>query len=289
MNLSVMFDGSEQIRYQNPAVPIYIVYGTLGYFTNMTALCHWHEDIELLLPIKGYLSYNVNGHHIHIAEGNAIFVNSRQMHYGFSADGTDSIYICICFKPDLLRAHTYFYEQYVLPVLTNSGLPYLLLEKENPVHTCILDLIKTIGNTKERDMRLMGKFYELWQEVYSLAEVKQSTPPDENLQFLRKMMSFISVHYSERISLTQIASAGGVCRSKCCQIFKKYMGHTPNDYLNSLRLEKSMELLRTTDMTATEIAFHCGFNSASYFAEIFKKQKGCSPKEYRKKIVSTQL
>ena len=67
------------------------------------------------------------------------------------------------------------------------------------------------------------------------------------------------------------------------------MGHTPNDYLNSFRLEKSMELLRTTDMTATEIAFHCGFNSASYFAEIFKKQKGCSPKEYRKKIVSTQL
>ena len=43
-----------------------------------------------------------------------------------------------------------------------------------------------------------------------------------------------------------------------------------------------MELLKSTDMTITEIADACGFSSASYFTELFTRQKGCPPKAYRK-------
>lgn len=282
MNLTVMRDGSEQIHYQDPSLPIYICYGNLRELSGMAALCHWHEDIEFLLPIKGHLSYNVNGQHLHIPEGNAIFINSRQMHYGFSSDGTDCEYICLCFKPQLLRSHPLLYDRYVLPLLAGSRLPFLLLEQGKPAHDPLLNLLRHIGAFPHRDLSLVGNLYALWQGIYDLSPPEQDSPADQNLQSLRQMLTFLSIHYPERIRLEQIAAAGGVCRSKCCELFRKYMGRTPNDYLNSYRLERAMELLRESNLSVTEIANACGFGSPSYFTELLTRQKGCTPTAFRK-------
>ena len=282
MNLSVMSDSSERIHYQDPAVPIYIAQGNLRDLSGMAALCHWHEDVEFLLPYKGYLSYNVNGHQVQVAEGNAIFVNSRQMHYGHTSDGTDCEYHCLCFKPELLRAAPALYERYVTPILASGGLPWLLLEADNPQHRELLDLLRRIGSTKARDLGLLGLLCGLWQGIYALAEPEPSAADDGDLGAMRQMLRFITTGYRERISLDRIAAAGGVCRSRCCEIFKKYMGRTVNDYLTSFRLERAMELLREPGVNITEVANACGFGSPSYFAKVFIAQKGCTPTEYRR-------
>ena len=47
MNLFVMQDSSERIHYENPAIPIHVARGDLKSLSNMAALCHWHEDVEL--------------------------------------------------------------------------------------------------------------------------------------------------------------------------------------------------------------------------------------------------
>lgn len=285
MNLDVLGDGSEKIHYQNPEIPIYIVYGNLAAFQNMAALSHWHEDVEFLMPVKGYLYYTVNGEQIKIEEGNAIFVNSRQLHYGFSADGTDCEYICVCFKADLLNAHRQLYEKYVLSVVVNNQFPYCVMEKEYKEYARSLELIRELADCTEKDMRVLGKLHELWQEIYNLTEASQSVfVSGRDMQKLKKMIAWIHLQYTEHISLEQIAKEGHVSRNKCCEIFKKYMGHTPNDYVTSFRLEKAGELLTITDGTITEIALSCGFNSASYFTEVFSRKKGCTPKEYREKI-----
>ena len=282
MNLSILSDSSERIRYQDPAVPIYLCCGNLRAFPGMAALCHWHEDVELLMPLKGYLNYNVSGHVVRIGEGDAIFVNSRQPHYGFTADGTDCDYLCLCFKPDLFRGHPGLYDRYVSPILTNSGLPWLLLEGNRPDHRPVLELLGRIGETEGRDLRLLGQLCQLWQGIFDLAEPEAPVPDDGQLQILRQMLSFIAAQYPERLNLDQIAAAGGVCRSRCCSIFKKYMDKTPIDYLTSYRLERAMELLRETSLSVTEVSDAIGFGSHSYFTRVFTQQKGCTPKEYRK-------
>lgn len=284
MNLSVLLDGSEQIHYRDPAIPIYVVSSDLTSLSDMAALCHWHEDIEILLPIKGHLSYNVNGRIIPISEGSAIWVNSRQMHYGFSADGTNCEYICICFKPDLLCASEELRRRFVLSVTANPGLDCLLLDARNPSHIPVLNLIRTIGGLSlpGQEMAALGYLHLLWNGIFDLSQPEQASAADSNIAVLKQMIAFIHAHYSERISLDQIAAAGSVCRSKCCKIFKKYMGKTPNDYLNSFRLEKGTELLRGTKAPVTEIAYACGFSSPSYFTELFTKSKGCPPLAYRK-------
>lgn len=103
-----------------------------------------------------------------------------------------------------------------------------------------------------------------------------------NVLIQKQMLDFIRTHYQEKIALDSIAAAGGVCRTKCCQIFRQHLGRTPNDYLNSFRPEKGMQLLKSTRMSITEIADACGYGSASYFTETFTRMKGCSPTQYRK-------
>ena len=289
MDLEIMLDGSEKVRYRDPAIPIYVSRGDLKGMTNMAALCHWHEDIELLLPLQGHLTYNVNGTQVTVQEGNAIFVNSRQMHYGFSADGTDCIYICVTFRPQLLCANETIRDRYILPVLTSTRFSHMVLRRGIPEHRPLLAAICRIDGLEReenpgKEMLQLANLLELWQGIYRLAEdrINEAASADGNVRIQRQMLEYIRTHYQERISVDAIAAAGGVCRTKCCQIFKKYLGRTPNDYLNSFRLEKGMELLKSTGMSVTEVANSCGFSNPSYFTEMFTKHKGCSPKEYRK-------
>lgn len=290
MNLTVMQDGSEQIHYQDPAIPIYVRRGDLRSISNMSALCHWHEDVELLMPLRGYLCYNVNGTTVAISEGSAIFVNARHMHYGFSADGTDCEYICITFRPQLLCANGEIRNRYVLPVLTSPNFTHLLLQKSTPEHDGLLRTVCSLDALYQQlppgfELKAIGLLYNLWLGIYQLAQehIGDAVSTDVNVLIQKQMLEFIRTHYQERITVDAIAAAGGVCRSKCCQIFKKYLNRTPNDYLNSFRLEKGMELLTGTGMTITEIADACGYTSASYFTEMFTKQKGCPPRAYRRK------
>lgn len=292
MNLTVMLDGSERIHYQDPSIPIYVSRGDLRSLSNFSALCHWHEDIELLLPTRGYLSYNIDGTVVTVQEGNAIFVNARHMHYGFSADGTDCDYICITFRPQLLCANEEIQNRYVLPVLTSPNFTHLVLRKAIPEHRPLLAAICRIDALYSEkaagfELQALGNLFQFWQGLYGIAQGKigEAASTDVNILIQKQMLEYIRTHYQERTTVDAIAASGGVCRTKCCQIFRLYLGTTPNEYLNSFRLEKGMELLKSTKLTISEIADACGFNSASYFTELFTRQKGCSPKAYRKSHV----
>ena len=289
MNLKVMLDGSERIHYNDPAVPLYVRPGNLRDLSNMSALCHWHEDVELLMPVKGYLRYHVDGTVVTVQEGNAIFVNARHMHYGFSGDGTDCEYICITFRPQLLCANEEIGSRYVMPVLTSPSLSHLVLRRCVPEHRALLGCISRIYGLyqqKEEGMELqaLSNLFLFWKGLYDITrdQLGEAGSADVNVVILKRMLEFVRTHYQEKISVDAIAGAGGVCRTKCCQIFKTYLGRTPNDYVNSFRLEKGMELLKSTDLTVTEIAMSCGFSGASYFTEMFTKQKGVTPTAYRK-------
>ncbi len=102
------------------------------------------------------------------------------------------------------------------------------------------------------------------------------------LSVLKEIIGFIQQNYHRKISLADIAAAGAVGQSKCCKLFADYIGQTPNLYLMRYRLDKSTELLKSSDMPITKIAFAVGFGGSSYYAEAFRRWYGKSPTEYRK-------
>ena len=123
-----------------------------------------------------------------------------------------------------------------------------------------------------------------------LLNTESNTHSQEVLCFdIQNMISFIQQHFSEKITLDQIALAGGIGQSKCCKLFGTYIHQTPNVYLTTYRLNKSTELLRMSDLNITEIAYEVGFNGASYYVEAFRKYIGISPSEYRQNLKNVLL
>ncbi|BCN31114.1 AraC family transcriptional regulator [Anaeromicropila herbilytica] len=288
MNLNVLKDSSEIVYYNNPSIPIYVRKGDLSTFPNKEALCHWHEDIEFLLPIKGHISYKVNGQTVFVKEGEAVFVNSRQMHYGYSTDMTDCEYICIVFNPNTLFPLSSIQNQYVHPIL-ECNLTNLIIKADSKMSCQLLISIRQLYELYNKDtaaveIKAMRYLYVIWESLYFLIKpffLQELSSYDSNVTILKKMLSFIYNNYESKISLSDIAESGDIGKSKCCKLFKQYLNHSPNEYLNSYRLEKSMMLLRDPSLNITDIAYACGFSNPSYFSETFIKYKGCTPSAYR--------
>jgi transcriptional regulator GlxA family with amidase domain len=98
---------------------------------------------------------------------------------------------------------------------------------------------------------------------------------------MKSMIAFIYRFYAGKIRLSQVARAGAVCRSKCCAMFKANLHQTVFEYLARYRVRKSLELLADKNVSVSDAASACGFASASFFAETFRKVMGLSPRAYR--------
>lgn len=288
--VNLLKDASEIVRYQLPQLSLFIEERRLSDYINMKALCHWHEDIEYIRALDGRIAYEINGQKITVHEGDAVIVNARQMHYGFSDDRTDCRFMCILFNPKLLSVHTEILEKYFLPVTSHPKLPYIYLQASNPDHMHIIEQFERIFNDfqcqKDRfELLIISRLLKAWQGLFTLLSPMLTPYPaaaDEHIAVQKNMLLFIYKHYASSLTLQDIAKSGGVCRSKCCLIFKKYMRRTPIEFLNTYRLEASIRLLSETSMTVTEIALACGFQSPSYYTETFRHYKGCTPSAYRR-------
>ena len=71
----------------------------LSHYPNMRAECHWHIDFEFTYIMRGHMWYFVNGETIRLDEGQGIFVNSRQLHYGFTKDNAECEFSCTLLNP----------------------------------------------------------------------------------------------------------------------------------------------------------------------------------------------
>lgn len=280
-------DRSEHVNYDYPDFPFYIRKNPLSVFPNYAADSHWHDDIELMLILSGHMLYNVNGQIVRLETGEGILVNARQLHYGFSDDRTECVYICVLFHPLLLCTSKLFEQQYVLPVL-REGAPYLHLFPDIPWQNTMLGLIRGMWKRHQEGtapLYLQGAIHLLWNEVTShTVPQKKPEQTSNKLMALQKMISYIHEHYTEKITLADIAAAGHCSKRSCGTLFLTYQNKTPIEFLNDFRLRKSIELMKQTDMTILELSLAVGFSGASYYAETFRQHFGMSPSEYRKQL-----
>ena len=162
----IMQDASEVVRYDEVGIPLYIQEGLLSAYPDRRALCHWHEDIEWLYVRSGQINYYINGKRVLLKEGEAIMVNSRQMHYGYSENGQECDFICILCHPKIFTANSVLYQSYITPVLSNPALEYLHLKPENPEDAKALQILPEIlrleyGNPGSQGRLLHGRGRQL--------------------------------------------------------------------------------------------------------------------------------
>ena len=288
----IMRDASEIVRYDEVGIPLSIREGLLSAYPNHRALCHWHEDIEWVYIRSGQMNYYMNGKRVLLNTGEALMVNSRQMHYGYSENGQDCDFIRILCHPKIFITNSVLYQSYIAPVLSNPSLEYLHLKPEFPEDAEALQLLPEILRIKKEhpaayEIEAAALLSLLWCRLLRshpmMPNEAAAKPKEPDLLVQRDMVSYIYRHYSESINLDEIAAAGKVCRNKCCQIFRRYLNQSPIDFLNHYRLEVSCHLLNNTKLSIAEICTACGFNHQSYYSKIFLRTYSCSPRDFRKR------
>jgi len=112
-------------------------------------------------------------------------------------------------------------------------------------------------------------------------KLKQNSPNQIMSPYIRKAIEYVHTHYNEEISIDELCDKLDINKCYFCSLFKKHTGNTFSYFLNNFRVEKSKELLATTDLSLLEIAFSVGFNNQTYYSIIFKKFTNQTPSQYR--------
>ena len=96
-----------------------------------------------------------------------------------------------------------------------------------------------------------------------------------------RVTAFVDGHLGEKLSIGRLARAAGLSPSRLKARFKKETGVPPAEYVLRKKIEKAKELLQQKNRTVTDAAFELDFSSSQYFATVFKRYTGQTPKEYR--------
>lgn len=148
-----------------------------------------------------------------------------------------------------------------------------LLTKQN--FEIIVGLFEILSILSESD-----EIENINNEAYS-----PSNEPSKNDR-LSDVFDYVKDHYKDDISLIEIAKIAHLTPTSFCRMFKLKTKKSFVEYLNAIRVSNACKMLIETEMGISEIAYECGFKTASNFNQLFKKLTGTTPKEYRKNTIN---
>ena len=131
-------------------------------------------------------------------------------------------------------------------------------------------------------IRTILQMNRMRNEIYiSQRLAKLTSKPNEGDEFIDRLHRIIRTNIpNSDFNIDDMAAEMGVSRSAFYKKVKGITGFAPVDLIKEFRLSHAAELLQTTNMNITEIAYRSGFKDASYFGKCFRKRFGMSPREY---------
>lgn len=124
--------------------------------------------------------------------------------------------------------------------------------------------------------------YDFLLDLSASVQFIRTSIPDPGNEIVKSLIAYMEEHYQEPISLEMLACQVNRSRSYISDIFKKEMQQTILQYLTRLRISQArVMLIEFPERKVWEIGRKCGFESPSYFGEIFKRIVGMTPAEYR--------
>ncbi|WP_199615154.1 AraC family transcriptional regulator [Paenibacillus alkalitolerans] len=201
-------------------------------------------------------------------------------------------HIVTYYEADRQQPWTYswiaFYGADVAPTLSRT-----LLSPEHPVFPMDMkvmpgmydQLTEALQREGNRDLRFKAIMYDFLSALVETipANAAGRTGLNKRDAYVHQSIEYLHAHYSEDITVRQLASFLGLDRKYLSAIFKAAIGMPPQQYLLNYRLQKACELLEKDCYTIGEVARSVGYQDALLFSRMFKKVKGVSPKSYRDK------
>ena len=276
----------------NAGFPLLVSYERLSKYESGSFLWHWHPEIELTLIDRGEMLYKVDRSEFHLHAGNAIFSNVNALHAGFMCEQQDCQYISVTFDPKLIYGfHGSTVERsYVEPITQSTALSAVAFDGTQPWHSLAITAIQEIIRLDAEkpplyELSIISALQTLWMQLYLNVPPKTAVSPRDKVEDnrIRRILAYIEEHYTQHLTLEEIAGEIHLCPSECSRLFKRRMNHSLFAFLQEYRVERSLELLADEQLSITEVSARAGFTDSNYYAKVFIKHKGCTPRAYRAK------
>jgi two-component system response regulator YesN len=130
---------------------------------------------------------------------------------------------------------------------------------------------------------------ELQQIVSSALVFRNSKVNHQRTMIIQRAKAYIDDHFGDPdLQMNHVAREFSLSPSHFSTVFSQEIGKPFRDYLNSLRITRAKELLRTTNITCADVARRSGYSDSHYFSTVFKRKTGFTPQEFRKQSQTSE-
>ena len=249
---------------------------------------HSHEELELNFIMNAKSAKRIIGDHIaEIEELELVLVGSNLPHVWqtHKCKSKEIKEITIQFHKDLLDEKILRRNQmsFIRKMLERSAkgilfsketiqqiMPRLSILSQKQGFDSVMELLSIL-----HDLSVSRNMHTLSDNTFSNAELSY------NSRRIERVMEYMNLNFQKNISLNEAAKLTNMTPVSFSRFFKMRTGITFMDSLLEMRLGQSSRLLIDTTQSVSEVAYNCGFNNISNFNRLFKKKKGCTPKEFR--------
>ena len=248
---------------------------------------HWHNAVELIMPLKNEYTVTVNGVDYLIPENDVLIVPPGELHSMPAIPGRRIIFQC----DNSILGEISALEP-VMRSLNNAVLIDPEMDKELHVlaKKTMLDILSLYNSKSElADVKIYVKVIELFMALceYQLEQQKivmdcDDEKIDEYSEKFGTVLKYIDNNFMYDITLEQLADVAGYSKYHFSRIFKQYNSMSYLQYINARRTKAAELLLLDPGIPITEVAMRSGFKSLTTFNRIFKEIKHCTPTDFKK-------
>lgn len=241
-----------------------------------------HHRFVLMISIIGEARVILDNQAFDFTAGNALLVFPHQFHHYFAAIPHPITWLFITFE--LSSSDT-------LSPIKNTALrlwPEVIDIVESIVRNYAANPNVTLRNNKTALLLAM-----LLNDLLSRAPV---TMPAQEKSFssqahdtIDRVHRYVYAHIDHPVTITDIARHMALSSSHLRMLYRKSTGMSLGSYVRELRIRRAQELLQSSSMNISQIAYSCGFESIYAFSRAFRKKLEMSPSEYRKGRDSSEV
>ncbi len=245
---------------------------------------HFHNVYELYFFLSGERLLFYRDRLYHISEGDIVFIPKNELHRFTDVDTPGYSMFLVDFQDSFLESlktmsfnFTECFEKDITVIsIPSNGQPDIK-QKFQEI------LSEYEGSMPHRDVQLRLKLASLLLSLSALQDIcGEKNEACYKKQFVvSKVIRYINENYQKKLTLEEIAKHVKYSRNYLCGYFKKYAGFTIVEYTNSIRVQKAQEYLYETELSITEIAGLCGFDSLTHFGRVFRSIVGIPPLQFR--------
>lgn len=276
--------GHAEYKFERFIQPQFPIYASKQSGRKILVENHHHSSVELLQVTEGKIKMLIGTTYRECEKGDIIFLPPSVVHEVTSLT-EDAAIRGIVYElsiVDIAGLKLDFPELFH----RSQGLQYIV-HTQTEGHDILCDYMDNIfsiyGNfSASHKIQLVSNLLLIVSEIIRIFQLEVSAH-DKNYRKLRAVLSYIDENYSKKIPISELSSIIHVCDDRLIRLFKEVTGETPIEYIMNLRIEASIKLLSSTDLSIADIAAQTGFGSATYMTRVFKQKLNTTPGKYRHK------